>query len=311
MIPDVTPYSISSYPKVYRYGESRVADILNQDVIIQEKIAGLEISFIKDATTILHVFHKKQKINKGNPPKVFCSLIDSLEKIKWSICQGWIYRCMYLPSPNGWGWRYERAPKERLVLFDIQDRTEKFINRTRALQEASRLGVDLVPEFLNGIATWGEVKLHLQTAPSLLGGGRVYGLVIKPTSRYEDNGEQEMAKVQQAPLQRREISKPTTHCKDIIGQVASTLKHKEIWLSTFLEMKDRGDLELTRQDIQPLSEAVLERIWLTCGKEIKDTLFRWGWARLEDEIVKGLPEWYKGKLKELEPKAIIGNGEGL
>ena len=75
------------------------------------------------------------------------------------------------------------------------------------------------------------------------------------------------------------------------------------WNKAIQHMAERGDLTNSPKDIGPLIHETQTDIGTECQAEIKEALYRWAKPHIMRAVVRGLPEWFKGRLLESQFEA--------
>lgn len=93
-----------SYPKLYAMGHRAIAEILLDDVLVQEKVDGSQFSFGKfpiqvgDNGEIIDVGYELKVRSKGAtfpvdaPEKMFSKAVETVKSIQHLLKPGWTYR---------------------------------------------------------------------------------------------------------------------------------------------------------------------------------------------------------------------------
>lgn len=69
------------YPKIEHYGSRNVRDIdsIASMIIVQEKLDGSQISFMRTDAGTLRVWSKNRELDLANPDKMFAPAVESLQ----------------------------------------------------------------------------------------------------------------------------------------------------------------------------------------------------------------------------------------
>src|SRR3990167_11221944 len=131
MIPD----SWHSYPSIYNLGNKAVADLFSVPVIIQEKIDGSQFSFCVTEEGEVLVRSKGQVINAEAPTSMFKRAVGTVLSLKGSLHPAWTYRGEVLDKPKHNVLAYDRVPHGNVILFDINDGEESFLQQKDVFEE--------------------------------------------------------------------------------------------------------------------------------------------------------------------------------
>ena len=170
---------IKPFPKIFALGQTYIIDIFENEVEITEKVDGSQFVFGKiNGELLCRSKGTKQYID--NPDKMFKQAIDYVVSIENILPDNTIFYCEYLSKPKHNTLRYDKVPKNNLVLFGICDITDKFISEHDKLKEYAKLiDIDLIPLIYRGkISNIEEVKGMLEKN-SYLGGCKIEGIVVK------------------------------------------------------------------------------------------------------------------------------------
>lgn len=290
---------LHSYPKLYNIGHRAVEDIFNEEVLIQEKVDGSQISFgMKDGQLCMR--SKGAVIYIENPDKMFNHAVHYVREVYalGKLKEGWVYRGEYLSKRKHNVIEYERVPNQHIVLFDIETEPTYFLDPEEVQAEAVRLGFDYLPFEFGKISGVGHVK-ELLEEESFLGGAQVEGIVFKNYARFTVDGKTMMAKFVSEKFKevhRTKVYKDSS--KDIIGQIIDAYTTEARWRKAIHHLRDMGELEWDPRDIGKLIKEINMDVLAECEDEIKDILFKWGWKQVSRGLTKGFPEWYKELLLE-------------
>ena len=176
---------VPSYTKVLAIGSSFTEEALTGDVILQEKVDGSQFDFglNEDREVVCRSHNSAIDINFGKDMfKEGANYIKSIEEIiKNNFESDTYFYAEYLQKPKHNTLKYERTPKNHIVLFDAMVKG-RWVNREELVKFSEILDIDLVPELYRGPADIEKVK-SLLTTPSYLGNEIIEGVVIKNYSQ--------------------------------------------------------------------------------------------------------------------------------
>ena len=112
---------LHSYPEVYQLGHKIVSNVLDGNVLVEEKVDGSQISFGIDENGILSVRSKKVDINTDKPDGMFKKAVEWIVSNQSSLYPNWVYRGEYLLKPKHNTLEYYRVPHNHIIIFDICD----------------------------------------------------------------------------------------------------------------------------------------------------------------------------------------------
>jgi hypothetical protein len=293
---------LSGYSKVKALGHRDILGILDDPVIVQEKIDGSQISFgvIGDEISIRS---SGADIYPESPPKMFNKAVEQILKRKDILKVGYIYRGEYLSKPKHNTLAYERVPKDNIILFDIDaGGLCNYLSYEDVAKEAERIDLEVVPLLYRGKVTIDILKGFLGT-PSILGGQNIEGVVVKNYGMFTGDKKTAMAKVVDTAFQEKHQkswreNNPTR--ADIIGQIVETYRTEARWQKALQHLREEDRILGEPKDIGSLIAEVKRDVQDECEEEIKQKLYDYFWKDIKRRITHGLPEWYKEKLLELE-----------
>lgn len=296
---------IHSYPKVYNLGHPQITDLFDGPVVVQEKIDGSQISWSwRDGELFVRSKGKMQHGGSASADSMFIGAIEYLEEqteYAAELADGWVFRGEWLNSPRHNTLTYERRPRNGLILFDIETEPNHFAEPVLVQRWAASLDIEAVRPFP---ATEGHSLEWFQTLleeESQLGGPKVEGVVIKNYARFGKDGKALMGKhVSEAFKEKHSRSWKERHPtrRDIVDQLGEALNTEARWEKAVQHLRDNGELTNSPKDIGPLMREVKrdtieeERDWI--AERILATLL----PKVERQLGRGLPEWYKQRLAE-------------
>lgn len=302
---------INSYPKVYNLGHAAIAEILLDEVLVEEKIDGSQLSFGKFNSPdgfYLAARSRGAVINTIAPDNMFKKGIETALDLFDSLNEGWVYRGEYLAKPKHNTLCYNRVPAKNFILFDVNTGLEQYLSYDEKQAEARRLGLEVVPIIYQGrVESIDHFRSFLDSI-SILGGQKIEGVVVKNYSRFSRDSKAMMGKfvsesfkeVHQGDWKDRNPSS-----KDFIALIANKYTSSARWEKSVQHLRESGQLEDSPRDIGHLIHAVPKDILEECQEEIKDELFKFAWKQVSRCVTRGLPEWYKEKLLQRQFTGII------
>lgn len=287
---------MNSYSKVFNLGHRAVEDIFNNDVIIEEKIDGSQFSF--GLSSQLEARSRNQIIDLDAPEDLFAPAIKTIKEL--DLHPGWKYRSETLKAPKHNTIAYNRVPKRNIIIFDIDTGDQKYLSYEDKVNEANRLGLEVVPLLYTKKPSMEEFEKLLQIE-SVLGGSRIEGVVIKNYSMFTGDGKTMMAKFVSEKFKEAN-NKNWEHNrysgKTFLVRIVDELRTDARWNKSIQHLRENGELENSPRDIGKLiielqkdleeeyKEEILERFWKIYSKQIIRG------------ITKGFPEYYKKLLAE-------------
>lgn len=294
-----------SYPKLYALGHANLAGILDNEVLVEEKIDGSQFSWgIFNGE--LRCKSKGAIINILAPEKMFIPAVETVKRLQTEekLKEGWTYRAEYLKVPKHNALAYDRIPAHHLIGFDINTGQEKYLTYEEKVEEFGKLSLETVPILHKGKIGGYEIFRGLLEITSILGGQKIEGVVIKNYLRFGKDGKALMGKfVSEAFKEIRSSAWKESNPGqgDIIENLISKFKTPARWAKSVQHLKEKGEVKEAPEDISALIKEINIDTLSECKDEIKEILFEWAWSKVSRGITSGFPQWYK---EELAKKAF-------
>lgn len=294
-----------SYPKIYALGHSAVRELLDDDVVVQEKVDGSQFSFgvfehpEAEGDCILRVRSKGAVMHPEAPEKMFTKAVEAVKAVQHLLIPGWTYRAEYLSKPKHNALAYDRVPRNHLALFDVNTGEEVYQSPGAILTEAERLGFEAVPLIHHGRITSIEQFREMLDRTSFLGGQKIEGVVAKNYRRFGPDKKVLMGKfVSEAfkEVHAREWGDANPGPKDIITQIIDAHRTPARWAKAVQHLRDVGKLEGSPRDIGLLIVETKKDIFEECKDDMLKALWQYARPHIERGVIRGLPEWYKDEL---------------
>lgn len=300
MTTSIQSTSWHSYPKVYALGHPAIAELLDGPVTVEEKIDGSQFSFgVFDGE--LRCRSKGKELVIDNPEKLFDKAVETALSLAGILMDGWTYRAEYLRTPRHNTLKYDRIPKNHLILFDVSTGHERYLDSVDKRNEAHRLNLELAPIIsVCSTPTADFLRAQLEQ-PSVLGGTQREGVVIKNYARFGKDGKALMGKYvredfKEANQAALRVANPKQG--DIIQKCIETYKTDARWRKAVQHLSEDGALEFSPRDIGVLLKEVDRDLLAECSEEISKALSSWAMPKIARGIKAGFPEWYKDFLME-------------
>jgi hypothetical protein len=294
---------LNSYPSIYNLGHAAIAELLKSPVIVEEKVDGSQLSFGLSGEGEISLRSKGAQINVVAPEGMFKKAVDVVASIKHLLKPGWVYRGEYLTGPHHNALTYARAPKNHIILFDVNTGLEVYESPKFKAGVAEELGLECVPVLFQGMIEDVNQFRALLDTQSVLGGQKIEGVVIKPADYGLFGKDKKVLMGKFVAESFREVNSKawndehkTKGNSEIIQILASQYGTSARWGKAVIHLKERGVLTGEPKDIGALMKEVPEDIQKECEAELKEKLWVWAWPQLRRKVTHGLPEWYKEEM---------------
>lgn len=292
---------MNSYPSIYTIGHGQVQELLKNEVIVEEKVDGSQLTFgVYEGE--LRMRSKGATIVLDAPPTMFAKAVETARELQPLLSPGWTYRGEYLAKPKHNVLAYERAPNKHFILFDVQVGIEQYLSPEAKAEEAARLGLEVVPTLYRGTVSSADMLRGLLERTSVLGGQKIEGVVVKPANYdlFARDKKCLMGKFVSEAFKEMHSATWTKEFRpsgtDIVETIGASTCTAARWAKARIHLQEAGKLEGSPRDIALLIREVPADIRKEEEDAIKQKLFDWAWPKIQRAAIKGLPEWYREEL---------------
>jgi hypothetical protein len=290
---------LSSYSKVLALGHKAIADILNGNVLIEEKVDGSQFSFgVVDGE--LQCRSKGVQVHISEPDSMFKRGVETALALQEKLTLGLTYRGEYLNSPKHNTIAYGRTPEKNFILFDVEGPGPcVFMSRAEKEVEAQRLGLEVVPCYYEGPGSDIPSAATMLENVSILGAQKVEGVVIKNYAKFTRDGKLACAKIVSEEFKEIhgvEWKKNNPNKADVVERLIAKYGTEPRRRKAVQKLRDEGRLEGTPKDIGLLLKTVSQDIQEECKELIAQELFDYFWGDISRGINREIPLWYKAEL---------------
>lgn len=292
---------IQAYPKIFAIGTDYIKDIFQDTVEITEKIDGSQFVFGKINDEVF-IRSKGAMLYFENHQKMFAPAISYIDMIRGRLPNGMVFYAEYLQKPKHNTLKYERIPKNHLILFGVMHISQKMLMDTA--EYAERFEIEHVPVIYYGkIENIAELNGMLKKE-SVLGGTTVEGIVVKNFNRPFLLGGQPI------PIMAGKFvseSFKEVH-RERWGEEEKTKGRFEIFMESFRtearwekavqHLREMNELNNEPKDIGKLFKEVHVDIETEETENIKQWLYNEFVDQIKRKATAGMPEWYKMKLAD-------------
>lgn len=300
---------------IFHVGHRAVKDLFSVPVQLQEKVDGSFFAFglFPEASIDSNFPDREGKLelklrSKGcmmypdAPQSMFKIAVETVKGLQDKLHPGWQYRGEAVCKPKHNALCYDRIPVGGVILFDILTDEETYLEYEDLKAEATRLGLEVVPQIYSGIiADAATIRQYLDTT-SVLGGQKIEGVVIKPlVPMFSLDKKMLFGKfVSEAfkEVHKKAWGESNPKSGDILQRLGEAYGTQARWQKALQHLREGGFITDRPQDIGLLIREVPSDIRKECEDEIKEDLFKWAWPHIQRLVGRGIPEWYKQLLLE-------------
>lgn len=285
------------YSKVWALGNTNTLKLFDDEVLVEEKIDGSQISFYKEDGQIFVRSHHCELYPQSLG--MFEKAYATIESISDRMQEGYIYYGEYIAKPKHNCLEYGRVPNKNIIIFDIWLNNVGFMPYEKKECLARDLGLEVVPLVAQKKIESSEEINQLMERESILG-GKIEGLVFKNYSKCDMLGNTLMGKFVSESFKEKnktDWKKDNPKQGDILINIATEYRSEARWEKAVQRFKEQGQLLNDPKDIGLLIRSVPQDILEEDGDDIKEKLFKWAWPHIARLVTSGLAEWYKEKIK--------------
>lgn len=294
----------SSFPKVLHLGDKQIADLLDEEVEVTEKVDGSQFGFGKINGELI-IRSKGKEMDIDNPDNMFVDGVEYVKSIEHLLPDNRLFYGEYLQKPRHSTLAYNRIPRNHIALFGILNEDKSMAGFEEIQEWAQKLDVETVPLIFQGKTTPEEV-IEMVKGESFLGGQDREGVVVK---RYEDwmflgkillpvkcakYVTEKFKEVHEKDWKKLNTGKGKFEA--LKGKYRSEAR----WSKAIMHLRERGELEASPRDIGNLIKEIKHDLSEEEKENIKEEL----WKMFSNDIMRsataGFPEWYKEQLAKGE-----------
>lgn len=311
--------AVPGYGKILTIGSAMTENALVGNIAVQEKLDGSLFGFGINEYAEMVMRSKGAMLTEDNHAQMFDEAVEFMynggvgEKLRLHVPTDTYFYCEYLQKPKHNTLKYEKTPKNHLMLFDVLSKG-KYVNRKDLVKLAEIFDIDVVPELWSGnVLTYVReknvkgfsspldlFKRIIETTTSYLGGEIVEGVVVKNYDQTIMLGGQVFPLftkyVRESFKERHEVDWKIRQPKNSLQDYILGFKSEARWQKSVIHLREKGLLTQSPKDIGPLIKVVQEDIKEEEEQNIKNYLYKCFIEDIERKAVWGLPEWYKNEL---------------
>lgn len=292
---------ITAYPKIFALGTDFIRDIFQEPVEITEKIDGSQFAFGR-VNGQVWMRSKGAQLYSENPEKMFAQGIAYVQQIQDRLPDGMVFYAEYLKAPKHNTLKYERVPKNNLILFGAMHISQKFHLNT--LEYAEMLNIEHVPVIHYGKIESMSELVGILDRESILGGAKIEGVVVKNFERQFLLGGQPMSIMagkfvsESFKEVHRERWGAEEKGKSRMEVFFESFRTQARWEKAVQHLAERGELGNEPRDIGKLFKEVHQDIEGEEIETVKEFLWKEFSGELKRKATGGMAEWYKSRLAQ-------------
>jgi hypothetical protein len=285
---------ITNYPKIYAIGKKEVKDVLEDPVIVEEKVDGSQISFgVYDGELV--VKSRSTVLNLEDPDKMFNKAVDAIREREGMLLGGYTYRGEYLRKPRHNHLKYDNVPNGHIVIFDIMDLTGVPLVTFDKGRLALMADFSPVNTIYSGVVDSLEQLFELASGDSALG-GKMEGVVIKNYHRAGMNSPWIFAKY--VNDEYKETQKAPKLRSGTVEQIIEYYATEARYRKAIQHLADAGKLNYEMQDIPNLMREIGVDLYEEEAEAVKELLFSGHWKQIVKGVARGFPQFWKNYLEK-------------
>jgi len=298
-----------NYPHIYKFRDKEIKEILplienqNIDFVIQEKIDGSFFWVDYNAET--------QKIRYGSRKRELTDNVDAdmfnqaVRVVKDIIApklkeqtQNVSLFCEYVKAKKHNILKYDRTPKNCLVLFDVFYDGKPF-HLKDLKKTADLLEIESVPVLYVGREYNDKLKKKLLNTDSILGGTKIEGFVMKSNSSVLKHNSTLLIKVVSDRFKevKTEPKKKKTG-KDKLLDCMEKYRTKARWNKAIQHLSETQQLSNTAEDIGKLIKEIQQDIIKEEKENIKEELYELFIKSIIKHATQGFADYYLQLLEQ-------------
>lgn len=297
---------VPKYGSPITYPDKRLHLLLEDEVVVQEKVDGSQMSFMLTGEGEVIFRSRGGQISKDfdQVQDLFKPAVRNILDHKDELASGWVYRGEAIKAKRHNKLVYERVPKGNFVLFDVVSLDGLY--HVRYLEGiAARLGVEAVQTFYHGNLdkdTLEEVWKEALEKGSMLG-GPLEGVVIKNYEEAHPNtGDVPLtAKLVTAEFKEsmnRPAKDPFKKSYAVPQTILDSLNYSAIWSKAIIHLAEEGKLTNSPADIGPLMKEISRDFEETNKQGLQEALYACFRKQILRSVTSGFPDYYKRALAE-------------
>ena len=244
---------LRGYSSPFNLGHKALKGFWQGTVYVTEKIDGSQFSFgLVEGELVCR--SRRQQIDLDDPGMFKLAVATAQDLVDQAmLVEGAIYRGEFLSKPKHNTMAYDRVPRGNIILFDIDKGDQDYITPETVSVNAQSMDLEAVP----GLAIYAikpdlnEVTALLETE-SILGGGKIEGVVLKNYELFGADKKALMAKVVSETFREKhtkswKVRNPSKG--DFIKMLTEGFATEARWMKAVQHLREAGEIQGIPQDI--------------------------------------------------------------
>jgi hypothetical protein len=293
---------LRAYSSPFNLGHKALKGFWKGTIYATEKIDGSQFSFgfIAGEFTCRS---RRVLIDLGDPG-MFKLAVDTAKDL-WHqglLQEGWSYRGEYLSKPKHNTMVYDRVPRGNIILFDVDRGDQDYVSPAALRDIAANIDLESVPllDTYFKMPKLEDITALLETE-SILGGGKIEGIVFKNYELFGQDKKALMAKMVSEDFKERHDKswkKRNPSRNDFIADLINGLATEARWMKAVQHLREQGEIEGIPQDIPIVMREIVRDVEEDLEVEVRDALYAHFWPQIRRGLTRGAAEWYKALLAE-------------
>ncbi len=292
---------LRSYSSPFNLGHKALKGFWKGTIYATEKIDGSQFSFgLVEGELVCR--SRRHQINLEDPGMFALGVATARDIVDQGLLkEGWTYRGEFLSKPKHNTMAYDRVPRGNIILFDVDRGDQDYFPHLMG-PGITALDLEIVPTLAvyETRPTLEDVKVLLETE-SILGGGKVEGVVLKNYDLFGIDKKVLMAKLVSEDFKERhgtDWKKRNPSQKDYVITLTEEFATEVRWMKAVQHLRETGEIEGVPQDIPIIMREIVSDVENESADEIASALFAHFWPNIKRGLTRGAPEWYKALLAE-------------
>ncbi len=294
---------LRGYSSPFNLGHKALKGFWHGNVYVTEKIDGSQFSFgLVEGELICR--SRRQQVDLDDPGMFKLAVATARDLMdQGMLVEGATYRGEFLSKPKHNTMAYDRVPRGNIILFDIDKGDQDYITPKIVAVNAASMDLEAVPRLATYYANKPELKevTALLETESVLGGGKIEGVVLKNYELFGPDAKALMAKVVSETFREKhtkswKVRNPSKG--EFVDMLTKGFATEARWMKAVQHLRELGEIQGIPQDIPQVMREIVRDVEGELQDEIRDQLYDHFWPLIRRGLTRGSAEWYKRLLAE-------------